>query len=172
MTFVRYLVPIDFSDVEKYWYSVRYDEALDDLGLAMDGIPRRDPLATVGWDLNLQSMNASLLALRQRCCHPFTGAANKSRLGQSNSLSKVSQTLEEVLEAMRMNVATTLQSDVRELWASRVTSGQLMCWEMEECENFENALNIFAEAIEALTSIAEGLLLALQTAVTELRDER
>jgi hypothetical protein len=47
-----------------------------------------------------------------------------------------------------------------------------MCWEKEECENFENALGIFSEAIEALNPLAAGILLSLQTAIIDLRDER
>lgn len=80
--------------------------------------------------------------------------------------------MEEVLESMRSTTASGVDAETRALWLSRTQSAQLMCWEKEECENFERALEIFSEAIIALTPVKEGLLLSLKGMAQDLKEEK
>lgn len=139
----------------------RYTEALEDLDLDAEGYPRKR-----GWTVNKSLMNSLLFSLRQLCSHPANGAVNKRVLGN------VIGTIEEVLEVMRSQATNTLQSEIRELWASRSKSGQLMCWEEEECEGLESALEIFGAVIEKTQPVANEIVAAMVECHEELKRER
>ncbi|KAM0747530.1 hypothetical protein T439DRAFT_328769 [Meredithblackwellia eburnea MCA 4105] len=165
----RFVVPIDFTAVEKYWYDARYLEALEQLGLESDGTPKDSSLDENGipiWQLDKGEMNRWLVALRQLCCHPQVGQGNKRVLGS------VLKTVDDVLSTMFENARSGVHSDQRALWVARVKRAQLMTYDREDCERFENALQVFNNAYSELQPIVDEVVGSLKDAWKDRKAER
>ncbi|KAM0786243.1 hypothetical protein ACM66B_007043 [Microbotryomycetes sp. NB124-2] len=158
----RYVVPVEFSAVEKYWYDSKYLECLDALGLQQDGSPKDlgvDPQTgePIAWIPKAGDLNKSLVHLRQVCCHPQVGHGHKV------SLSGVLKTVQEVLFAMKDKAVSAVMTDTRQLLDTRVKRAQLMCYDPEDCERFETALEIYQSTLLDLRPVIEDL-------VTKIKD--
>ena len=114
----------------------------------------------------LQLQNRWLVALRQLCCHPQVGQANKKGLG------KVLKTVEDVLATMMEAAISSWMSDFRSLWATRVRRAQFLMFDLESCERFEEALEVFQEAVEELGPIIEEVAGNIREVWQDRRAER
>ncbi|KAK4700839.1 E3 ubiquitin-protein ligase SHPRH, partial [Phenoliferia sp. Uapishka_3] len=165
----RFVVPVDFTAVEKYWYDARYLEALEQLGLESDGSPKGtglDAEGNINWSLDKAEMNRWLVALRQLCCHPQVGKVGQRVLGKSL------KTVGDVLASMKETAVSAVQADQRALWANRVKRAQIMTYDNEDCERFENALVIFKAAQVDLQPLVEEQVDAIREAWNDRKDER
>ncbi|GAA5969948.1 hypothetical protein JCM21900_002450 [Sporobolomyces salmonicolor] len=148
----RYLVPIDFTAVEKYYYDSRYAQALEALGLGSDGTPKasgmdRETGEALAWQPDKGEMNKWLDILRSLCTHPQVGAAGRQALGH------VLKTVDEVYAAMREKAVSEIQSDQRAILAVRVRRGQYQMWEKDVDGRFEAALELFRSALDEVGPI-------------------
>ena len=71
----RFIVPVDLTAVERFYYDQRYADALGTLGLAIDGTPQVG--ADVAWTPDRSEMIRALETLRQLAMHPQVGAVNR-----------------------------------------------------------------------------------------------
>ncbi|KAK4049943.1 hypothetical protein OIV83_003767 [Microbotryomycetes sp. JL201] len=153
----RFVVPVEFSAVEKYWYDAKYLECLDALGLQQDGSPKDqgvDPQTgePILWQPKAGDLNRALVNLRQICCHPQVGHGAKVALGG------VLKTVEEVLMSMKDKAVSALMSDTRQLLDTRVRRGQLMCYDPEDCERFETALELYQSTLLDLKPAIDDII--------------
>lgn len=165
----------------------RYIEALEQLGLDQDGSPKHDSVDAEGnptpWipdkadmvrpsrspplrSLTSHTQNRWLVALRQLCCHPQIGQANKKGLG------KVLKTVEDVLATMMEAAISSWMSDFRSLWLTRVRRAQLLMFDLESCERFEEALEVFERAVEEMQPVIEEVAGSIREAWRDRRAER
>ncbi|GAA5843078.1 hypothetical protein JCM11251_002725 [Rhodosporidiobolus azoricus] len=150
----RFIVPIEFTAVERYYYDTRYREALSAIGLREDGTPKdlgvdRDTGEALRWTADKGEMNRWLTTLRQLAVHPQLGGANREHLG------KVLKTVEEVYAAMREQAVSAIQSDQRALLAARVRRGQYQMWDKDVENRFEPALEMFKQIVIDIDPIIE-----------------
>ncbi|GAA5899656.1 hypothetical protein JCM6882_001177 [Rhodosporidiobolus microsporus] len=150
----RYIVPIDFTAVEKYYYDTRYREALAAVGLDEDGTPKdvgvdRETGEALRWEADKGEMNRWLTILRQLAVHPQLGGANREQLGRTL------KTVEEVYAAMREQAVSAIQSDQRGLLAAKVRRGQYQMWVKEVEDRFEPALELFKGVVQDIEPIIE-----------------
>lgn len=123
---------------------------LNALQLHQEGVPLVDGQE---WDPSSRDLNSWLTSLRQACCHPQVGKAAKVVLGRTL------KTVEDVLESMRDKAQTTQWTDQRALLATRVRHAQLLCYDREECERFEVALDRLQGAlleVQPLVQVVSG----------------
>lgn len=147
----RYIVPVDLTAVERFYYDSRYAEALGTLGLALDGTPQFDG-ASRTWTPDKPEMLRALTALRQLTTHPQIGSgARSSKL----ALGRVVRTVAEVHAIMLDKAVADIQSAQRAMLSARVRRAQLMCWDEDVEERFVPALALFASAVEELDPIVQ-----------------
>ncbi|GAA5863433.1 hypothetical protein JCM8547_006979 [Rhodosporidiobolus lusitaniae] len=149
---LKFIVPVDFTAIESYYYDTRYHEALHALGLSEDGVPLAmdvdpDTGAPLPWTFDNSDMNKWLTTLRQLAVHPQLGAGGREKLG------RVLKTVDEVYASMKQQTVSAIQSDQRALLAARVRRGQYQMWDKEVEDRFQPALIIFQNAIEDLDPI-------------------
>lgn len=146
---IRYMVPIEFTSVERFYYDQRYHEALTMLGLDEEGRPRHNPFAPDRvWEADKGEMLRALTTLRQLCTHPQLGASNKEALG------RVLKTVDEVYAAMREKAVSEIQSEQRAMLQARVKRAQYEMWDKEDTEErFQRALDLFKAATNEVEPI-------------------
>ncbi|KAK4051523.1 hypothetical protein OIO90_004737 [Microbotryomycetes sp. JL221] len=159
----RYVVPVEFSAVEKYWYDSKYLECLDALGLQQDGTPKDDVVGSSSGQASLWVpkpglLNRSLVQLRQICCHPQIGQGAKVVLGG------VLKTVEDVLKSMKDKAVSAILVDRRQLLDTRIKRAQLMCYDKEDCERFEIALEIYQSTLLDLQPVIDDLVVQIKEA--------
>ncbi|GAA5889557.1 hypothetical protein JCM5296_005984 [Sporobolomyces johnsonii] len=167
----RYLVPIDFTAVEKYYYDSRYAEALEALGLGSDGTPKalgvdRETGEALAWQPDKGEMNKWLGILRSLCTHPQVGAAGRQALGH------VLKTVDEVYAAMREKAVSEIQSDQRAILAARVKRGQYQMWQKDVDGRFEAALELFRSALDEVEPIIEEVTKEIHAAWKDRKKDR
>ncbi|GAA5992971.1 hypothetical protein JCM10908_000775 [Rhodotorula pacifica] len=146
---IRYIVPIELTAVERYYYDQRYNEALKILKLDEEGFPiqpNNEPDWT--WEPDKSEMLRALTTLRQLCTHPQIGSSNKEALG------RVLKTVDEVYAAMREKAVSEIQSSQRAMLQARVKRAQYQMWDKEDTEErFERALALFKSATDEVEPI-------------------
>lgn len=148
---IRYIVPIELTAVERYYYDQRYNEALKVLGLDEDGFPVQPPNNPEWtWEPDKSEMLRALTTLRQLCTHPQIGSSNKEALG------RVLKTVDEVYAAMREKAVSEIQSAQRAMLQARVKRAQYQMWDKDDTEErFARALALFKSATEEVEPIIE-----------------
>ncbi|GAA5826106.1 hypothetical protein JCM3770_003829 [Rhodotorula araucariae] len=147
---MRFLVPIEFTAVERFYYDQRYADALATLGLAPDGTPQVADAAQA-WAADKPEMLRALTTLRQLCTHPQIGTGNRGAL----ALGRVVRTVDEVYQAMREKAVADIQSAQRAMLAARVRRAQYACWEEDVENRFEPALALFKSAIDEVDPVID-----------------
>lgn len=161
----RFIVPVELSAVERYAYDTTYGRALQGLGLD-DDAQAPENAGDEPYELNRQLLMHWLTALRQACCHPQIGVENQKTLG------RVLKDVGEVLDTMRENAVSAVQSDERALWFNRVKRSQLALWDKEECENLELCRDICSEAVAAIDPLADEIAGEYIAVFKDLQAER
>lgn len=95
---------------------------------------------------------ADLDLFRTVCCHPQVGRGARLATGD------VLKTVEDVLQSMKEKAVSAVLSDTRALFATRVKRGQLMCYDKEDCERFETALDIFRLVLLEVEPVVEDVV--------------
>lgn len=182
---VTLLIPRSLAG--RYWYQTRYSEMMAQLHLGEDGTPLVAGRDGYEWEPNSGLLNRWLVSLRQgtppsrlispfvllmivtsrtACCHPQVGQAAKVTLG------KTLKSIEEVLESMRDKAVSTVWSDQRQLFFTRVKRAQLECYDIEDCERFENALETLQSTLLDLKPVMQAVSAALKVAWKECKERR
>ncbi|GAA5866067.1 hypothetical protein JCM3774_000014 [Rhodotorula dairenensis] len=148
---IRYVVPIELTAIERYYYDQRYNEALKVLGLDEEGFPI-PPADTPNWqwEPDKSEMLRALTTLRQLCTHPQIGSSNKEALG------RVLKTVDEVYAAMREKAISEIQSEQRAMLHARVKRAQYQMWDKDDTEErFARALDLFKSATAEVEPIIQ-----------------
>ncbi|BGP51473.1 hypothetical protein JCM10450v2_007415 [Rhodotorula kratochvilovae] len=146
----RFMVPIEFTAVERFYYDQRYADALSALGLAPDGTPQVANAAQA-WAADKPEMLRALTMLRQLCTHPQIGTGNRGAL----ALGRVVRTVEEVYQAMREKAVADIQGAQRAMLAARVRRAQYACWDEDVEDRFEPALKLLESALDEVDPIID-----------------
>ncbi|GAA5838983.1 hypothetical protein JCM9279_002557 [Rhodotorula babjevae] len=145
----RFIVPVDLTAVERFYYDQRYADALGTLGLAIDGTPQVG--ADVAWSPDRPDMIRALETLRQLAMHPQVGAANRGKL----SLGRVVRTVAEVHAVMLDKAVADIQGAQRAMLLARVRRAQYLCWDDDVESRFETALELFGSAVDELDPVID-----------------
>lgn len=160
----RWCVPIEFGTVERAWYDAQYDQALVTLGLDEETLSQLEQAQN--WLPDKSELNRALSNLRAVCSHPQVGLAGQQQLG---SVGRALKTVEEVLSSMREMAQAAVWRDEQTLWGARIKKAHLFMFDAENCERFEDALETFLEAQEALPIIIKQLLVEFRQVQHEKR---
>ncbi|GAA5942532.1 E3 ubiquitin-protein ligase IRC20 [Sporobolomyces koalae] len=151
----RFVVPLDFTAVERFYYDSRYGEMLDALGLDSQGSPKiqidRQTGKPLAWQPDKGEMNKWMGILRSLCAHPQIGATGRQALGH------VLKTVEEVYASMREKATSEIQSMQRAILAIRVKKGQYELWDKDDEKRFESSLKVFEEVLAGCEPIIEAV---------------
>ncbi|GAA5891640.1 hypothetical protein JCM8208_007354 [Rhodotorula glutinis] len=145
----RFIVPVDLTPVERFYYDQRYADALATLGLAIDGTPQVG--ANVKWSPDRPEMIRALEALRQLAMHPQVGSQNRGKL----ALGRVVRTVAEVHAVMLDKAVADIQGAQRAMLLARVRRAQYLCWDEGVEARFETALELFGSAVDELDPVIE-----------------
>jgi E3 ubiquitin-protein ligase SHPRH len=154
----RYVVSIPFTAVEEQHYQSLYQQMATELGLTTKGAPLDD-----GPDLENrdEAMSTWLNRLRQTALHPEVGALNRQALGRKAGPLR---TMEEVLNTMIEQSDTSVKSNQRAYYSSKLKRGQLL----ENGPLVKNALSIWdavrAEISTFVLAAREELEIAIKNA--------
>lgn len=136
---------------------------MEQLQLEPDGTPQVVSQEGYHWDPTTRDLNSWLTSLRQACCHPQVGQAAKVVLGRTL------KTVEDVLDSMRDKALTSTWNDQRALLAARVKHAQLLCYDREECERFERALEMLQDTLLEVQPIVAAVLKEVKRAWRECK---
>ncbi|BGP19791.1 hypothetical protein JCM10213_003100 [Rhodosporidiobolus nylandii] len=168
---VRMIVPIDFTAVEKFYYDQRVSEMLRSIGLSAEGVPLntgvdRDTGEALPWTPDTAEMNRWLTILRQLAVHPQLGGNNREQFG------RVLRTVDEVLEHMREQHVSQIQSDQRALLAARTRRGQYQMWQKDVEDRFAPALEIFKGVVEQIDPLIEEVATEIHKVYREKKKDK
>ncbi|GJN93867.1 hypothetical protein Rhopal_006926-T1 [Rhodotorula paludigena] len=125
-----YIMPVDFTAVERFYYDQRYNEALQTLGLSAEGAPLNqgvDPETGAPgiWVPDKPEMLQTLTMLHQICMYLQIGRHNRKTLDCMRKM------INEVYDALRLQAVSDIQSTQPTLLAACVCRTQYAMWDKD-----------------------------------------